>query len=112
MEQEHPYRETSLTLTMLSNMLDAFPHHLSQVINEKLGKSFFDFVNEYRVQETKKALASPESSRFSVLGIALDAGFNSKSAFYTAFKKHTGMTPTQFKDRLDRPEQPPMQDPR
>jgi AraC-like DNA-binding protein len=112
MEQEHPYRETSLTLTMLSNMLDASPHHVSQVINEKLGKSFFDFINEYRVQETKKALASPEAERFSVLGIALDAGFNSKSAFYTAFKKHAGMTPTQFKDRLARPEQPPIQDPR
>jgi AraC-like DNA-binding protein len=111
MEQERPYRDPSLTLTMLSNMLDASPHHVSQVINEKLEKSFFDFVNEYRVQETKKALASPESSRFSVLGIALDAGFNSKSAFYTAFKKHAGMTPTQFKDRLARPEQP-IQDPR
>ena len=112
MEQEHPYRESSLNLTMLSNMLDASPHHVSQVINEKLGKSFFDFVNQYRVQETKKALASPESDRFSVLGIALDAGFNSKSAFYTAFKKYTGITPTQFKDRLARPEQPSIQDPR
>jgi len=112
MEQEHPYRESSLTLTMLSNMLDASPHHVSQVINEKLGKSFFDFVNEYRVQETKKALASSDAGRFSVLGIAMDAGFNSKSAFYTAFKKHTGITPTQFKDRLVRPAQSPMQDPR
>ena len=112
MEHERPYRESSLTLTMLSNMLDASPHHISQVINEKLGKSFFDFVNEYRVQETKNALVSPESNRFSVLGIALDAGFNSKSAFYTAFKKHTGMTPTQFKDRFTHPEHPPIQDPR
>jgi AraC-like DNA-binding protein len=112
MEQERPYRESSLTLTMLSNMLDASPHHVSQVLNEKLGKSFFDFINEYRVQETKNALASSEAERFSILGIALDAGFNSKSAFYTAFKKHTGITPTQFKDRLARPEQPSIQDPR
>jgi len=112
MEQEHPYRESSLTLNMLSNMLDASPHHVSQVINEKLGKSFFDFVNEYRVQDTKTALASPEAGRFSILGIAMEAGFNSKSAFYTAFKKHTGITPTQFKERLVRPEQPPIQDPR
>jgi AraC-like DNA-binding protein len=99
MEKEKPYLEMGLTLPMLAKMLDVSQHHLSQVINEKLGKSFFDFINEYRVQETKKALFSSKSERFSILGIAMDAGFNSKSAFYTAFKKHTGMTPTQFKER-------------
>jgi AraC-like DNA-binding protein len=107
-----PYLELGFTLALLADKLDISPLHLSQVINENLGKSYFDFVNEYRVQETKKVLTSPEAERFSILGIALDAGFNSKSAFYTAFKKHAGMTPTQFKDRLARPEQPPVQDPR
>jgi len=74
---------------------------LSQVINENIGKSFFDFVNEYRVRETKKALADSRSEQFSILGIAMDAGFNSKSAFYTAFKKYTGMTPSQFKEQIN-----------
>lgn len=100
MEKEKPHLEMGLTLPMLSKMLEVSPNHLSQVINGKLSKSFFDFVNRYRVEETKKALISPESDRFSILGIAMDAGFNSKSSFYTAFKKHTGMTPSQFKERL------------
>ncbi|HWR72051.1 MAG TPA: helix-turn-helix domain-containing protein [Nitrospirota bacterium] len=100
MEQEKPHLEMGLTLPMLSKMLAVSPNHLSQVINGKLNKSFFDFVNMYRVEETKKALVSPGSGRFSILGIALDAGFNSKSSFYSAFKKHTGMTPSQFKERL------------
>jgi AraC-like DNA-binding protein len=98
MEKDKPYLEMGLTLPMIAKMLDISQHHLSQVINEKLGKSFFDFINEYRVQETKKALFSSKAERFSILGIAMDAGFNSKSAFYTAFKKHTGMTPSQFKE--------------
>jgi len=98
MEKEKPYLEMGITLPMLSRMINASPHHLSQVVNEKLGKSFFDFINEYRVQETKKALFSSKAERFSILGIAMDAGFNSKSSFYNAFKKHTGMTPSQFKE--------------
>lgn len=98
-EEEKPHLEMGLTLPVLSKMLDVSPHHLSQVINGKLNKTFFDYVNEHRVLEAKRMLASPESERFSILGIAMDVGFNSKSAFYTAFKKHTGMTPTQFKDR-------------
>jgi AraC-like DNA-binding protein len=98
MEKEKPFLEMGLTLPTLSNMLDVSPHHLSQVINGRLKKSFFDLVNEYRVQEAKRALVSPESRQFNILGIAMDVGFNSKSAFYTAFKKHTGMTPSRFKE--------------
>ena len=104
MEKEKPYREMGLTLPALSRMLDVSPHHLSQVINGKLNKSFFDLVNEYRVQEAKHALVSAEAQRFSILGIAMDVGFNSKSAFYTAFKKHAGMTPSQFKERRASPD--------
>jgi AraC-like DNA-binding protein len=103
MEKEKTYREMGLTLPTLAHMLDVSQHHLSQVINGKLNKSYFDFVNEYRVEDAKRAIIAPDADRFSILGIAMEAGFNSKSAFYTAFKKHTGMTPTQFKDRLARP---------
>ncbi|HEY4654460.1 MAG TPA: helix-turn-helix domain-containing protein [Cyclobacteriaceae bacterium] len=97
MEIKKPFLEPELTLTLLSDVLSVSPHHLSQVINSELNKSFFDFVNEYRVQETKRLLISAESSRISILGIALDAGFNSKSAFYSAFTKRTGMTPSEFR---------------
>lgn len=110
MDAEKPYREMGLTLTMLSNMLDVSQHHLSQVINEKVGKSFFDFVNGYRVEDAKRAITSPDADRFSILGMAMDAGFNSKSAFYIAFKKHAGMTPSQFKKLTKRPDITPLVD--
>ncbi|MEW8398601.1 MAG: helix-turn-helix domain-containing protein, partial [Candidatus Thiodiazotropha sp.] len=71
-------------------------NYLSQVINERAGQHFFDFVNRYRVEEAKLALAG-STGRGNILAIALDAGFNSKSAFYTAFKRHTGQTPTQYR---------------
>lgn len=98
-ETERLFLEPEITLPELSERLSVSPHQLSQVINKELGKSFFDFINEYRVREAQTLLGSPESSRFSIIGIALDAGFNSKSAFYTAFGKHTGMTPSEFRKR-------------
>ena len=97
MEKEKPYLEMGLTLAVLAGKLFVSSNHLSQVINEKLNKSFFDFVNGYRVEEAKRLLVSPLSSRLSILGIGMEAGFSSKSAFYTSFKKLTGMTPSKFK---------------
>ena len=99
MERERLFLDPELTLPQLSEKLALSPHHVSQVINNDLNKSFFDFVNEYRVREAQRLLSSPEARHLSILGVALDAGFNSKSAFYTAFSKHTGMNPTQFKKR-------------
>ncbi len=101
METEKPYLEPELTLPELAEKLSVFPHHLSQVINREMNKSFFDFVNEYRVQEAKRLLSSSQYGHLSILGIALDAGFNSKSAFYTAFGKYTGMTPSEFRKQWE-----------
>lgn len=97
METDRPFLEPELTLPELSDRLSASPNHVSQVINGVLKKNFFDFVNEYRVRESKKLLITPQYSHFSILGIAMEAGFNSQNAFYSAFKKHTGMTPSQFR---------------
>ncbi|MET0072305.1 MAG: helix-turn-helix domain-containing protein [Candidatus Thiodiazotropha sp.] len=97
MAREKPYLDNTLTLPQLSRQLDIPPHYLSQVINERLKQNFFDFINRYRVDDAKQHLDNPEQAGKNILAIALDSGFNSKSAFYTAFKKHTGMTPTQFK---------------
>jgi AraC-like DNA-binding protein len=99
MESERLFLEPELTLPELSEKLSVLPYHLSQVINEELNKSFYDFVNEHRVREAQRLLSSPEYGHLSILGIALDAGFNSKSAFYTAFSKYTGMTPSEFRKR-------------
>jgi AraC-like DNA-binding protein len=97
MAQQKPYLDSDLNLPKLAEILEISSHHLSQVINERLEVNFFDFVNRHRVEEAKKQLAKVQRRRPNILTIALDAGFNSKSAFYTAFKRHTEMTPSQFR---------------
>ncbi|MCP4937089.1 MAG: AraC family transcriptional regulator [bacterium] len=94
MENAKPYQEGKLTLPQLAALLNISPNHLSQVINEQLTRNFHDFVNAYRVKEAQQRLLD-EPDR-TVLDIALDAGFNSKSAFYKVFKQHCNMTPLQF----------------
>ncbi|MEL6256529.1 MAG: helix-turn-helix domain-containing protein [Bacteroidota bacterium] len=74
--------------------------YLSQIINQKEGKNFFDFINGYRVEEVKRNLADPNFDHFSILGIGLEAGFKSKSTFNAVFKKMTGHTPTAYKKLL------------
>jgi AraC-like DNA-binding protein len=70
------------------------------VINEGTGMNFNDFINRYRVEAVKKAFEQGEHQRKTLEGIAWEAGFNSKSTFLRAFKKHTAMTPTQYKNSL------------
>ena len=100
MVKEKPYLDNTLSLPQLSRQLDISPNYLSQIINDRLNQNFFDFINRYHVDEAKRHLGHPEKADTNILTIALDAGFNSKSAFYAAFKKHTGMTPGQFKQSL------------
>jgi len=97
MDQEKPYLDTELTLRSLSDKLNVSPHNLSEVINTKLGQSFFDFVNRYRVEEFKKKLEYPELSNYNLLAIAMESGFNSKTSFNMIFKKYTQMTPSQYR---------------
>ena len=70
------------------------PSYVSQTLNERLGLNFFDFINQYRVEAAKVALASTDQT---VLDIAMQVGSNAKSSFYTAFKKVTGVTPSQYR---------------
>lgn len=100
MEAERPYTDGDLTIQKLAQQLSIPLQHLSQTINERLGKSFPDFINSYRVEEAKKKLADPALKHLSVLGIAEEVGFNSKSSFNAVFKKHTDMTPSEFRNAL------------
>ncbi|MCP5145144.1 MAG: helix-turn-helix transcriptional regulator [Gammaproteobacteria bacterium] len=97
MEQNRPYLESQLTLPQLADQLAISPNYLSQVINEQLQMNFFDFVNGYRVKDAQLMLTGDSADERSILDIAYAAGFNSKSAFYTAFKKRTGVTPSEFR---------------
>lgn len=100
MVSERPYLDNQLTLPKLAAAIDLPINYVSQAINDGLGLNFFDFVNQYRVEEAKRALTQSGDGASNILQIAHDAGFNSKSAFYTAFKKNTGMTPTQFRTQF------------
>ncbi|MEI7905778.1 MAG: helix-turn-helix domain-containing protein [Bacteroidota bacterium] len=97
MEQKKIYRNCALTLTELSAELSVSPHNLSEVINTKLRKNFYDFVNGYRLDEVKKDLADPSKQHLKILSLAFDAGFNSKATFNTLFKEQTGTTPSEYR---------------
>lgn len=100
MKSSRPYLNPELTLSQLAGELGISSHILSQVINEKLGINFFDFINDYRVESFKERIVDPKYVSFSLLGIALECGFNSKSAFNRIFKLKTGLTPSQYKNTL------------
>ncbi|MFW5771430.1 MAG: helix-turn-helix domain-containing protein, partial [Spirochaetota bacterium] len=74
-------------------------HHLSIVVNRHLDKNFYGFINEYRIKNAKAMLADQAYSSYTVLNIALDSGFNSKSAFNNIFKQSTGLTPTEYRKK-------------
>ena len=100
METSKPYLDGNLTLPELAQQLGISANYLSQIINEQLQVNFYDFVNSYRVAAAKSLINIPSQEKLNILNIALDSGFNSKSAFYTAFKKTTSMTPTQYRKSL------------
>jgi AraC-like DNA-binding protein len=97
MEKEKLYLDGDLTLQKLAQRLAIPPHHLSQIINERLNQNFFDFVNSYRVEEAKKRLIDPSEKHYSIIAIAGEVGFNSKSAFNSVFKKYVNMTPSEWR---------------
>jgi AraC-like DNA-binding protein len=97
MEREHPYRNSDLTLDDLAGRLETSPHKLSEVLNAQLDQTFYDFVNGYRVRDVQRRMAEEQSKNLTVLSLALDAGFASKSTFNQAFKKHTGQTPSVYR---------------
>ncbi|MGB0860717.1 MAG: helix-turn-helix domain-containing protein, partial [Pseudoalteromonas spongiae] len=94
MQQEQIYLNAALSLPILAKSINTSSNYISQTLNERLKVNFFDYVNGYRVKHAKNELTN---SNKTVLDIAMDAGFNSKSAFYTAFKKYTGSTPMQYR---------------
>ena len=97
MEKEKLYLDSDLTLQKLAQRLSIHPHHLSQIINERLNQNFFDFINSYRVEEAKKRLIDPSEKHFSIIAIAGEVGFNSKSSFNSVFKKYVNMTPSEWR---------------
>ncbi len=100
MESEKPYRESNLTIKDLSSKVKIPSYHISQIINEKLNQNFFDFINRYRIEDVKRMLSDKHYESYSILAIAYEAGFNSKSVFNTSFKKYMKMTPSEYRKTI------------
>jgi AraC-like DNA-binding protein len=95
--KDKPYLNPDLTLSQLAHQCDIPNHHLSQILNIDLKNNFYNYINALRVERAKKLLSDPSKKDLTILEILYDVGFNSKSVFNTAFKKHTGMTPTAYR---------------
>jgi AraC-like DNA-binding protein len=96
MKKEKPYLNSKLTLQDLAEMLQVNIHTLSRVINEGYRKNFFDFINEYRIDEFKRLVNIDQYKNYTFLAIAMEVGFSSKTTFNRSFKKSTGKTPREY----------------
>ncbi len=101
MKSEKPYLKSELTATQLAEMLDISRHQFSLLLSESFEMNFYDLINQYRVNEFKERVESSNFEHLTLLAIAYDAGFNSKTAFNTAFKRIEGVTPSQYKKNID-----------
>ena len=96
-ERERSYLDPEITLPKLALALGIPVAHLSRVINEQLGRNFFEFINRYRVEEAKRRLSGPAAGRDKLITIALDCGFNSLATFNRVFKELAGRTPSEYR---------------
>ena len=96
MESDKRYQDNELTLDDLANEIGTSANNLSQVINEKFSMNFYDFINEYRIEDFKQKAIDSKYKHYSIIALALECGFNSKSAFYLVFKKRTGISPGEY----------------
>ncbi len=97
MNDKKPYTDGDLTIVDIAAVLEIPRHHITRVINERLNKNFYTYVNEYRIKLAKEMMSDESFRDNSLLSIAYEAGFNSKSSFKTVFKKFTGMTPSEYR---------------
>ncbi|MFA6165495.1 MAG: helix-turn-helix domain-containing protein [Gemmatimonadaceae bacterium] len=93
-------KDCELTLPDLAARLDTTTHKLSEVLNARIGQTFYDFVNAYRVHEVQRRIRAGEARALKMLALAMDAGFASKSTFNDVFKKHTNQTPSRYRQAV------------
>jgi AraC-like DNA-binding protein len=96
MDEKRLFLDENISLPQLADLINIHPNYLSQVINERYQKNFYDFINSYRVAEFKRIVAIEKNRNKTFYALALDCGFNSKASFNNSFKKLTGITPSEF----------------
>lgn len=100
MNSKKLFLSSDLTLAQLSKELGITNHNLSEVINVGFNKNFYDFINEYRIEEFKERIKNPDFTNYSLLAIAFESGFSSKSSFNSIFKKYTNTTPSEYRKQF------------
>lgn len=100
MMDQKPYLNPKLTIKELAEGLEMHPKEVSRVINENFNQNFFNFINHYRVEEFKRKLLDSKNDNYTLIAIAYDSGFNTKSSFNSIFKKLTGQTPSAYKANI------------
>ncbi|MBS7229401.1 helix-turn-helix transcriptional regulator [Flavobacterium psychroterrae] len=100
MKEKKPFLDPELSLFKLASQLDISSHLISYIINKGFSENFYQFINRYRIEEAKKMIQDPKMEHLSLMGIAFEVGFNSKTVFNTTFKKSTNQTPSEFKKAL------------
>jgi AraC-like DNA-binding protein len=99
MEIQMPFLNTELTIKNLAELIELPPYQVSELINKGFNKNFYDFVNYFRIEEAKMQLLNPKNDNLTLEGIGNNCGFKSKSTFFAIFKKITGYTPSEFRNR-------------
>jgi AraC-like DNA-binding protein len=97
METKQLFLDSTITIEKLAALLPCQKHHLSQALNDKLGVSFNEYINQKRTEAAKQMLSDPGKNHYTIASIAYDAGFNSLSTFNDVFKKICGLTPSQYR---------------
>jgi AraC-like DNA-binding protein len=97
-----PYLDPELTIAKLSEMSGLPVNHVSYLLNTKFNKTFFDFINFYRIEEYKTQVRNPENNNLTLLGISFNCGFNSKATFNRVFKNYLNMTPKAYKSSIEK----------
>lgn len=95
-ETEAPYLKMNLKLNDLAIALQVYPHHITAALNTIFNQNFNDFINSHRITLAKKKLLDINKNNTTIIAVAYDCGFNSKTSFYRVFKQNTGMTPTEY----------------
>ena len=101
LQTEKPYLNPTISLRDLANQVQIHPNQLSWLLNEAIGKKFNEFINHYRVEHFKELAKNPENAHISIIGLAYESGFNSKTVFNTFFKKEMGITPLEYLKSLN-----------
>jgi len=100
MDEQKPFKNEKLSLLELAELVGISTHNLSEIINTKIEQNFYDFVNSYRVEEVKQLIIEDKGGKYNILAHGFEAGFSSKTAYYSAFKKFVNKTPAQFRKEI------------